>query len=175
MKEFDQTSAKCLIFTYKEGLLSPLAHDLRLDVGSFVVELGDDSMINAVFDAGSLRVDCAMAEGVERPDLLSDADRKEINSSIFKEVLQADTYPKISFGSLSVQKEDSTHLVTGTLSLHGIDKEITFTVRREGDYFVADACLHMPDFGIKPFSALFGAVRIKPDILIRVTLPVGAE
>ncbi len=174
MKRFDRSSAKCRIFTYKEGLLSPLAHDLRIDVGSFLVELDDKNMINSVFDAGSLRVDCAMVDGVERPDLLSDVDRKEIDRSILKDVLHAEAYPKITFSSLSVQEEDSTHLVTGILSLHGIDKEITFTVRSQENYYVADACLHMPDFGIKPFSALFGAVRIKPDILIRVMLPAEA-
>lgn len=175
MKRFDQSSAKCRIFTYKEGLLSPLAHDLSINVGSFVVELDDDNMINAVFDADSLRVESAIVEGAERPDLLSDADRKEIDKSILKDVLHADTYRKISFNSLSVRKEDSTHRVEGTLSLHGIEKVITFTVRPEGGYRVADASLHMPDFGIKPFSALFGAVRIKPDILIRVMLPVEGE
>jgi hypothetical protein len=171
MKRFDQSSAKCQIFTYKEGLLSPLAHDLRINVGSFVVELCDDDMINAAFDADSLRVDSAMVDGAERPDLLSDADREEINRSILKEVLQSDTYRKISFTSLSIEKEDSTHRVAGTLSLHGVEKEITFTVNRKGKNHVAEARLHLPDYGIKPFSALFGAVRIKPDILIRVMIP----
>ncbi len=173
MKRFDRSSARCQIFTYKEGLLSPLAHDLRIDVGTFAVELGDDNMISAVFDADSLRVDSAVVEGALRPDLLSEADREEIDGSILKDVLHAETYRQISFSSLSVKKEDSTHLVTGILSLHGTRKEITFAVRLEGGYYVADACLHVPDFGIKPFSALFGAVRIKPDILIRVMLPAG--
>jgi hypothetical protein len=171
MKRFDQSSAKCHIFTYKEGLLSTFAYDLRINVGSFAVELDDDSMINARFDAESLHVDCAVVGDAERPDLLSDSDRKEIDKSILKDVLHADTYREISFTSLSVQKEDSTYRVRGTLNLHGAEKEITFVVRRRGEYRVAEALLHMPDFGIRPFSALFGAVRIKPDILIRVMVP----
>jgi hypothetical protein len=171
LKRYDQSSARCHIFTYKEGLLSPFAHDLRINVGSFLVELFDENMINARFDAGSLHVDCAMVGEAERPDLLSDADRKEIDKSICRDVLQTDTYREISFRSEAVEREDLTYRVKGTLGLHGTERQITFSVRREGEYRVAEAQLHLPDYGIKPFNALFGAVRIKPDILIRVMLP----
>lgn len=168
---FDQSTAKCQIFTYKEGLLSAFAYDLRIDVGSFVVELDGESMINARFDAGSVHVDCAMVGESERADLLSDADRREIDGIIRNVVLQTGTYSEITFRSDSVDKEDSTYRVRGNLGLHGKEKEITFTVRRQGNCRVAEALLHLSDYGIQPFSALFGAVRIKPDILIRVTLP----
>ncbi|MDA8431407.1 MAG: YceI family protein [Nitrospiraceae bacterium] len=171
MVRFDQSTARCRIFTYKEGLLSPFAHDLLIDVGSFAIELAGESMINARFDTGSLRVCCAIVGGQERSDLLSDSDRKDIEKTIREGVLQTGTYREIAFRSRSVAKEDSTYLVRGDLSLHGAEKEITFSVRLEGSDRVAEARLHLPDYGIKPFSALFGAVRIKPDILIRVTLP----
>jgi hypothetical protein len=170
---FDHSTAECRIFTYKEGLLSPFAHDLCIDVGSFAVELDGESMIDARFDADSLRVHCAVVDGKERPDLLSDNDREEIDRSIRRDVLQTETYREISFRSRSVQKKDSTFSVKGTLSLHGREKEITFSVKREGDHRIAEARLHLPDYGITPFSTLFGAVRIKPDILIRVSLPAG--
>jgi hypothetical protein len=176
MKRFDQTSASCQIFTYKEGLLSVLAHDLRINVTSFVVELGDDdTLIDASFDAGSLHVDCAMVDGLERRDLLSEASMKEIDENILKDVLDAATYRFITFSSGSVTKEDSAYLIKGSLTLHGISREITLTARNEGNYYVAEARLDLPEFGIKPFSALFGAIRIKPGIFIRTALPLGID
>jgi hypothetical protein len=160
--------------TYKEGLFSVLAHDLRINVTSFVIELGDDdTMIDARFDAASLHVDCAMVEDVERRDLLSEANKKDIDENILKDVLDTATYRFITFGSASVTKEDSSYLIKGTLTLHGVSREMTFTARNDGSYYVAEAWLNLPEFGIKPFSALFGAIRIKPDIFIKTSLPLG--
>ena len=171
MRRFDQTSATCQIFTYKEGILSALAYDLRINVTSLIVELGDDdSLIDARFDAASLHVDCAMVDGVERRDLLSEASKKDIDENILKDVLDAATHRFITFSSASVTKEDSSYLIKGTLTLHGIPREMTFTARSEGNYYVAGAWLNLPKFNMRPFSALFGAIKIKPDIFIRTAL-----
>ncbi len=175
MKRFDQSSAVCQVFTYKEGILSPFAHDLRITVSSFVITVGEDNRsIEAWFDAESLRVDCAMVNGTERPDLVSALEQEEINRNIIKDVLDTRTYKKILLKSSSVIKEDSTYVVKADLTVHGTTREISFTVRPEGDRYVADVMLSLPDFGIKPFTALFGAIRIRPDILIRVILPPAA-
>lgn len=175
MQRFDESSAVCQIFTFKEGLLSPFAHDLRIAVTSFVIEVGGEGhFINASFDARSLKVDCAVENGKERPDLLTEADRNTINNSILNEVLQPGKYPVIGLVSSSVRKSDSKYVVCGALTLHGLTREISFDVRKEdGTHYVCDVGLHLPDFGIKPFSTLFGAVRIKPDILIHMRIPTS--
>ncbi len=176
MKSFDQTSATCQIFTYKEGLLSVLAHDLRINVTSFVIELSDDNAsINARFDAGSLHADCAMVDGIEKRELLSAESIKEIDDNILRDVLDAAAHKYIFFCSASVTSEDSSYLIRGTLTLRGKSKEILFTARTEDGFYVAESALNLPDFGIKPFSALFGAIKIKPQILIRVALPLTDE
>jgi hypothetical protein len=172
MRRFDQTSALCQVFTYKEGVLSGLAHDLRIAVTSFTLELeGKDHFISARFDAASLRVDCAMVEGKPRPDLLSSIERKEIEDHIIKDVLDVRTHKEITLLSTSVTKEDSSYSVDGLLSVRGVTRKISFQVRDEGNLYVAEVRLHMPDFGIKPFTIFFGAVKLKPDILIRVEIP----
>lgn len=173
MQRFDESTAVCQIFTYREGLLSPLAHDLRIAVGSFAVEVGgSEHFIEASFDGRSLRADCAIVDGKERRDLLSQRDRDEINDIIAREVLKTDKYPVITLVSSSVTKDDSKYLVKGLLTVQGRSREISFTVRKEdGSHYVSDVGLHLPDFGIKPFSAFFGTVRIKPDIVIRIRIP----
>ena len=174
MKLFDQTTSVCQIFTYKEGILSTLAFDLRISVTSFNIELGDDdTLLEARFDAASLHVDCAMVDGIEKKDLLTEASKKEIDQSILKDVLDATTYRFITFSSRSVTKEDSSYRIKGILTLHGISREMTFTARNERNYYVAEVWLNLPEFGIKPFSALFGMLRIKPGIFIKTALPLG--
>ncbi len=173
MKRFDQNSATCQIFTYKEGLFSTLAHDLLINVTSFVIEITDDNgSIESTFDAGSLRVDCVIADGKKRRDILSAADMKEIDNNTFKDVLNAATFKSASFSSTSVARENSSYRVNGILFLHGKNREIQFTVGKEGNCHVTEVRLHLPDFGIKPFSALFGAMKVKPDVLIQITVPV---
>ena len=173
MQRADQSTAVCQIFTYKDGLLSGLAHDLRISVTSFVIDLGGaDHFISARFDTRSLRVDCAMVNGRERPDVLSLREQDDINNNIIREVLHTDLYPEIVLISSAVSKQDSDYLVTGKLVLHGQTREISFVVRKEDKrQYVADVCLHLPDFGIVPFSTLFGAIRIKPDVLIHIVIP----
>jgi len=170
--KFDQSTATCHVFTYKEGLLSTLGHDLRIAVTSFTVEVADDARaVKARFDAGSLHVDCAMIDGAEKPKILTSSDKREIDRNIVKQVLETRTFKDIVFDSSSVTKEDSSYNIRAALTLHGRTKEISLPVRKEDNCHIADFRLHLPDFGIKPFSALFGTLKIKPDILIRVTIP----
>jgi hypothetical protein len=173
MQRADQSTAVCQIFTYKAGMLSGLAHDLRIEVGSFGIDLGGtDHFISARFDTRSLRVDCVMANGRESPDILSPREKDDINNNIIREVLHTETYPEIVLISSAVSKQESDYLVTGKLGLHGQTREISFVVREEDNkQYVADVCLHLPDFGIVPFSTLFGAIRIKPDVLIHIVIP----
>ena len=176
MQKFDQSSAICWIFTYKEGVLSSLAHDLRINVTSFSISVGGkDHFIDAHFDARSLRVDCAMENGRERPGLLSASDRSDIDNNTIKDVLHTESHPDILLLSSSVRKEEENYLVKASLTLSGRTQEISFGVRKEDSKrYVADVRLHLPDFGIKPFSALLGAIRIKPDILVHIEIPTGS-
>jgi polyisoprenoid-binding protein YceI len=170
--KFDQSSAQCYVFTYKEGLLSGLGHDLRIAVTSFIVEIAEDAgSIRASFDAGSLHVDCAMRDGEARSGVLTAGDRKEIDEAIGRKVLETNTYKDIVMVSSSVMREDSTYKIGADLTLHGRTREISFTVRKEDGRYIADFWLHLPDFGIQPFSTLFGMIRIKPDILVDVIIP----
>jgi polyisoprenoid-binding protein YceI len=176
MRQYNQSSAVCQVFTYKDGILSPFAHDLRIAVTSFVITLGDENRsINARFDADSLRVDCAMVNGAERPDLLSKSEKEEINRIITRDVLQTHAHKDIILKSSSVTPENSTYLVEGALTLHGITRDITFKITPIAGKYVTDVQLRLPDFGIKPFSALFGAVKIRPGILIRVMIPLAGD
>ena len=173
--KFDQSSALCYVFTYKEGLLSGLGHDLRITVASFAVDVAEDAgSIRARFDAGSLRVDCAMREGEARPGVLTADDTKEIDETIIKKVLETDAYHDIIMVSSSVTREDSSYKIEAALTLHGRTRQISFSVRKEDGRYNADIWLHLPDFGIRPFSALFGMIKIKPDILVRVIIPDDA-
>ena len=170
---FDASTAECLVFTWKAGLLAGVAHDLKLRVERFTIEIGDAG-IRGRFDAASLRVVCAQSGGKDDPAALSDRDRREIEATIVRHVLDASRFPFVEFRSGSVAPSPGAR-IEGTLSIRGHDRPLALDVRREGERAVVEAILHQPDFGIRPYSAMLGALRIRPDVRVRLTTPWPAQ
>jgi len=169
---FDPSTAECLVFTYKAGLLSGVAHDLKLRVERFEIAV-DDQGIHTHFHASSLRVVCAQVGGQDDPRALSEKDRREIEATIVRDVLDARRHPAIDFRSSAVAATvaPAEIQIDGTLSIRGRERPLRLLARREADRAVIETAIHQPDFGIRPYTAMLGALRIKPDVAVRVTTP----
>ncbi len=160
------------MFTYKEGLLSAIAHDLKIRVGTFSIDADEQARtVSARFDPASLRVVCARENGTDAPRLLSAADKREIEQNIARDVLEARTYPEIAFTSSSVREADGGYLLKGKLQLHGRTRQVTVRVERRRGQLVAEARVHQPDFGIQPYRALLGTLRVQADVTVQVSVP----
>jgi hypothetical protein len=158
---FDEGSADCRVFTFKDGMLSPLGHDLELRVSRFTIDVSDDrSRVEASFAADSLRVVAGSGGAVP----LLDRDRKSIEETMRDEILQARRHPKIEFRSSAISDAE----IRGTLTLVGRSREIGCAREVQGAEQSVTAQIHQPDFGIKPYRAMLGALRIKPDVTVRV-------
>ncbi|MSP61885.1 MAG: YceI family protein [Myxococcales bacterium] len=165
-------AAECLVFTFKEGLLSPIAHDLKLAVGRFSIAIDAAALsVTARFDASSLRVVSALHGGAEAPGALSPRDRATIEEHLRDEVLEARRHPEIAFRSTAVTAVPGGFHITGLLALHGRERPLAVVAHRRGDHLVAEIALHQPDFGIQPYRAMLGTLRIRPDVRVRLTLP----
>jgi polyisoprenoid-binding protein YceI len=170
--KFNAENSECFVFTYKEGLLSAVAHDLRIKVTNFEITLDEETdKIHGSFDATSLRVVNAMANGADTPNAPGDGDKKKIEGNIVNDVLHSSKHPKIEFESEAYREKGDGYQVKGTLSLHGTQKPIVVDVQDTGDRYVAEAVVHQPDFGIKPYSAMMGTLKIKPDVKIQISVP----
>jgi polyisoprenoid-binding protein YceI len=173
-RRVDQDSAECLVLTEREGLLGAMGHDLKLRVTRFAIE-GDPDVpaIAATFDPASLVVVAAMRDGREDPAALSTSNRRDIEQAIADTVLEARRYPEVRFAARAIVPTDTGHRVRGALSLHGVERELELNVTREGDRWVAEVLLHQPDFGIRPYSAMLGALKVKADVRVRVAVPAA--
>ncbi len=170
MPKFDASTASCHIFTFKEGMLSALAHDLEIVVGDFAIAIADDLAIDARFAANSLTVAHAMKDG--RPsDALGEGDKLKIQKTIATDVLGARDFPWIRFVAPAPTAAGDGFVVRGELTLHGKTRTVELRSRADGGEQVAELVLHQPDFGIKPYSAMLGTLKIKPDIRVRLALP----
>lgn len=172
MATYDQTDADCVVYVYREGIASAVGHDLAIEVGEFEIEVtADGGQVEGRFVADSLRVRHAMVDGQPRPGKLSAKDKKKIERNIHKDVLETRRYPVITFRSTEVAGEAGDVRVTGALSLHGVENEVSLAGQIEdGETFVCGR-LEQPDFGIEPYRALFGALKLKPHVDVEVRLP----
>lgn len=170
MTRYDASNAECWVFTFKEGLLSPVAHDLRLRVGSFWVEVAEGSVV-ASFDTGSLSVDTPMKDGAPNPSALSAADKAKIAGQIREDVLHSTRYPEAKFRSTAVTPTaDGGYELTGELTLHGVTKPLVARTRSIAGRQQLELTLHQPDFGIAPYRAMLGTLKIRADVRIGITI-----
>jgi len=172
MPDFDPNSAECFVYTFKDGLLSAVAHDLKIKVTRFTLK-ADASGVEGRFDARSLVVAAVMRDGHEAAGVLGQRDLDKIAKTIREDVLTAERHPEIVFKSerVTVAEGGDKATIQGTLTLAGRSKTLTVEARRAGARWVSEVVLHQPDFGVKPYSAMFGALKIKPDVRVRMTLP----
>ncbi|MFW6087891.1 MAG: YceI family protein [Myxococcota bacterium] len=174
MTTYDAERAECLVFTYKDGLLSAVAHDLKIRVTELSIDVDWDApSITATFDPTSLRVVTPMKDGREAPSLLGDRDKKKIEKNIVEDVLHAKKHREIRFASKSIEREGDRARVTGELTLHGTTRELALEARKVSETWVAEARLHKPDFGIEPYTAAFGTLRLEPHVDVTIRLPQG--
>lgn len=156
------TAAEVFVYTFKEGALSALAHDLKLEVTKVQLEKSDGA-VKATFDPRSLRVVCARKDGRDNPGALPAIAHGEIEKNIAGDVLAVAKFPAVTFESTQVTPTE----VVGKLTLHGVTREIRCT--RKGDQAI-EARLDQRDFGIKPYSAMFGTLKVKPEVVVSVRL-----
>lgn len=171
---FHQDNADVLVFTFKEGLLSAVAHDLKIRVTRFSIAIDEETRaIDARFDPTSLRVVTAMKSGQEAAGALSDSDRRKIEENILNDVLHPKKFPEIRFVSSSVDEDEAGpgYRIRGRLTLCGQTREIELVSRSDGEGQVAEVKLHQPDWGVAPYSAMLGTLRIKADVRVTIALP----
>ncbi len=161
--------------TYREGVAAKVGHDLVLAVKSWdaTVEVGPDNALTSVTlnaDPGSLEVESG--EGGAKP--LTDKDRADIKKSISDKVLGSDP---ITFQSSAASIDGSGKLhAEGELSIAGKSRPGSFDLTAGQDGAVSGTIqLTQSDYGIKPYKAMMGALKVRDsvDIVLDAKLPAG--
>lgn len=154
------------VFTFKDGLLARMAHDLRLSLARFEVAL-EDGRVRGSFDPASARVD-GVAHG-ERVDAagLSDKDKRTIEDTIAKDILDAARHRRVEL--------DGTLLpdpwrVEGRLTIRGRTVDVELPVEIGGDGLVVDVPIVPSRWGVAPYKALAGAIRLQDRWRVRLAL-----
>ena len=143
--------------TGREGAAAKTGHDLTLGVNSWeaTVEGGDSPSIKLTADPSSMEVESG--SGGAKP--LGDKDKTDIKKSIDGKVLGSS---QISFTSSEVTDSQAK----GDLSIAGSSSQVSVPISVSGDKISGSLTLSQKDFGIKQFSALMGALKVKDQVTV---------
>jgi polyisoprenoid-binding protein YceI len=156
-------NATLAVRTERAGAAAKAGHDLLIHVTAWEATLvvtddpGGMSM-ELTADATSLRVQ----EGTDGMQALGDEDVASIHQTIDNEVLKRQ---EISFRSTGVQVDGDRLRAHGDLTIVGNTQPVEFDlVSGDAGELSGSAVVTQTAFGMKPYSALFGALKVKDEV-----------
>lgn len=159
------------VHTWREGLLSPVGHDLELRVADVTVEIDEGGGVVARCDAASIELVGAVANGRVDPGAIGRRDRGKIEDGARNQVLSVKRHPEVVFQAPATRSRPGGGVqLDGQLTLHGRTQPFSLVASPQDGRLVARARLDQRDFGIKPFSAMLGALKIRPVVEILVSV-----
>lgn len=157
--------------TGREGAMAKMGHDLTLQIADWSgsVTVGDTTTVELTANPGSIEV--VSGDGGAKP--LSDKDKGDIKKSATGKVLGATS---ITFKSSEASLDNGSGSVRGDLSIAGRSDSVNVPLQVRDDGTVSGSIkLSQSAFGIKQFSAMMGALKVKDsvEVVIEAKLPTG--
>jgi hypothetical protein len=136
------------VHTERAGAAAKAGHDLTIEVTAWEATVAD-GRLTLTADPHSLKV----VSGSGGMKALDDDDLRNIEQTIRDEVLPPDP---ITYAD-------------GALTLNGVTKPVSATVTDSG----GEATITQTEFGLKPYSALFGTLKVADAVRVSAELSPG--
>ena len=160
-KAIDTQRSTITIHVGKSGLFSAAAHDHTVfaPISSGAIQDAEPRHVEFRVESAKMTV---------KPDPKIDAkDQATIQKHMEEMTLETKKFPEITFRSSRVQKlNDGQWKVDGELSLHGVTKPVSLTVKQTGGSYTTHTVLKQTDFGITPISIGGGIIKVKNEVEI---------
>jgi YceI-like domain len=149
--------------TGRKGAASKAGHDLRIEVTSWRADLELSGTPSMTLDADSRSF--KVREGTGGMKSLDDDDKANIEKTIDDEVLKG---ASIEFRSTGVAVDGERVSVHGDLTIGGKTQPIAFDLLHNGGRLAGSAVVNQSGWGIKPYSALFGALKVADEVTVSI-------
>ena len=149
--------------TSRTGTVAKAGHDLLIHVTKWrgTLETGDSPSVALDADATSLKV----REGTGGMMALDDGDLANIEQTIDDEVLKRQD---ISFRSTRAEETAEGLSVTGDLTLRNTTRSVAFDLVLSDGRVRGTAVVKQTDWGMKPYTALFGALKVADEVRVEI-------
>jgi len=154
------------LHTTRTGPAARMGHDLTIEVRrwSATVTLTEDGSEIASLTASAEADSCEVVEGGGGAKALTDKDKQDIHKAIAEKVLRVDRHPQVAFEGSTVV--GST--IKGQLTLVGTVRPWELHCNVSGERVQATGSIDQTHFGIKPYSTLFGALKVGEVVVVSV-------
>jgi polyisoprenoid-binding protein YceI len=167
---FGSDNGRMLLRTGRRGVGSTVGHDLTIEVTDWAVQLDipetglADATATARVELGSL----AVRAGTGGAPPLTDKDRGEIENNA-RRTLDVGRHPTATFEATRVATDEGCATISGKLTLHGVSAPIDVEVRAvTPDRYRATTVVTQSAHGIKPYTALLGALKVRDDVEVEI-------
>jgi len=168
---------RIILRTFRDGLAAQAGHDLTIEATRWSAVLGVNEDLSPAdldvrIDMGALVV----RDGTGGVKPLSDRDRREIAVTARK-VLASDRHPEAVFAAAGFEPvAEGGGEISGTLTIRGQTRPLRIHVTSTGaDHYHAEAQVVQSDYGIKPYTAFLGALRVRDAVDIAVELDLSDQ
>jgi polyisoprenoid-binding protein YceI len=149
--------------TGRTGAVARAGHDLLIEIGAWEATLdldGAAATLTLRADSTSMRV----LEGTGGMMELGDDDKAAILQTIGDDVLKdAD----VEFRSSASSADGDHYEISGELTLNGVARPLTFELDAPaGGRLTGSAVVKQSDWGIKPYTTLFGALKVADEVAV---------
>jgi polyisoprenoid-binding protein YceI len=173
---------------FKTGAAATLAHDHVVEAqdinGTISGDIADPTTakIDATVKTATMTTDDPKSRARFRLEgELPEKDIAAVTANMKSaDQLDVEKYPTIKFVSTAVKKQGDGLILEGDFTLHGVTKPISLpvsftmkdanTVEGKGSFKI-----QTPDYGIQPYSAMLGAIKNKPEVIITLKLVAKAN
>lgn len=182
--QFGIDSGRITLRTFRDGLVAQAGHDLTIEVARWSAEL----VVAEDLSPASLKVTADLSSLVVKKGTgglkpLTDRDKREISVAARK-VLSAGRFPDATFTASAFQpaldggRAAGGGVISGTLDLAGQSRPLQLQVSSAGPTrYEATTSVRQTDFGIKPYSAFLGSLKVRDtvEVAVEVDLSTPAE
>jgi polyisoprenoid-binding protein YceI len=169
-------SGHLAIRTRREGLAARVGHDLTIDVTDWSGDITHDpndlarTTLAVTVDLSSLRV----RDGSGGALPLTDRDRSEINATMLR-ILGSGGSTVATFLASRVAPSGGGGSIDGTLTIHGTERPLRLAIiGAEAPRYRGTATVAQSAYGIKPYSGMFGTLKVRDDVAIEFDVDLDA-
>ena len=162
---FGPQDGQLLLKVFREGVASKMGHDLTIEVKdwSAKVDANPDDLSQTSIEADAQVPSFSVLEGTGGAKPLSRTDKSDIKKNIDEKILTGS--PTISFRTTGAPNGNgSSYTVPGELTVNGATRPTTVNVAINGDKAKVTFKVVQSEFGIKPFKALMGALKVRDQV-----------
>lgn len=165
-------AGRLLVRTGRSGLGAKAGHDLTIEATRWegtVDVAGQSVAVDVQVDGLEVR------EGAGGVKPLTDSDRADIKGTFTQKILRTAEHPTITFRSTRVEGAPDSFTVEGDLTIMGVAQPVTLQGAMNDGRVRGSATVQQSRWGIKPYTAFFGALKLRDEVEVEfdLELPTG--